>query len=56
MAPGSPKYVVCNADQSEPGTFKDRVLMEHDPQRLLEGIIIAGYAVGARNGYIFLRG
>ena len=56
MAPGSPKYVVCNADESEPGTFKDRVLMEHDPQRLLEGIIIAGYAVGARNGYIFVRG
>ena len=56
MAPGSPKYVVCNADESEPGTFKDRVLMEDDPQRLLEGLIIAGYAVGARKGYIFVRG
>ena len=56
MAPGSPKYVVCNADESEPGTFKDRVLMEDDPQRLLEGLIIAGYAVGAQQGYIFVRG
>ena len=56
MAPGSPKYIVCNADESEPGTFKDRVLMEDDPQRLLEGLIIAGYAVGARKGYIFVRG
>ena len=56
MASGSPKYVVCNADESEPGTFKDRVLMEDDPQRLLEGLIIAGYAVGAQQGYIFVRG
>jgi len=56
LAPGTPKYVVCNADESEPGTFKDRVLMEDDPQRVLEGLIIAGYAVGARQGYIFVRG
>lgn len=56
MAPGGPKYVVCNADESEPGTFKDRVLMEDDPHRLLEGLIIAGYAVGAQQGYIFVRG
>jgi NADH-quinone oxidoreductase subunit F len=56
MATGSPKYVVCNADESEPGTFKDRVLMEDDPHRLLEGLIIAGYAVGAQQGYIFVRG
>ncbi|MGW8226036.1 MAG: NAD(P)H-dependent oxidoreductase subunit E [Anaerolineales bacterium] len=55
-APGTPRYVVCNADESEPGTFKDRVLMEDDPQRVLEGLIIAGYAVGARQGYIFVRG
>jgi NADH-quinone oxidoreductase subunit F len=48
--------VVCNADESEPGTFKDRVLMEDDPQRLLEGLIIAGYAVAAQQGYIFVRG
>ena len=52
----NPKYVVCNADESEPGTFKDRVLMEDDPQRVLEGLIIAGYAVGAQQGYIFVRG
>lgn len=56
MATGSPKYVVCNADESEPGTFKDRVLMEDDPHRVLEGLIIAGYAVGAQQGYIFVRG
>jgi NADH-quinone oxidoreductase subunit F len=53
---GTPKYVVCNADESEPGTFKDRVLMEDDPHRVLEGLIIAGYAVGVQRGYIFVRG
>lgn len=51
-----PKYVVCNADESEPGTFKDRVLMEADPYRLIEAITIAGYAVGADKGYIYIRG
>jgi NADH-quinone oxidoreductase subunit F len=56
LANGTPKYVVCNADESEPGTFKDRILMEDDPHRVLEGLIIAGYAVGARRGYIFVRG
>jgi NADH-quinone oxidoreductase subunit F len=56
MAPGQPKFVVCNADESEPGTFKDRVLMEDDPHRVLEGLIIAGYAVGAHRGYVFVRG
>jgi NADH-quinone oxidoreductase subunit F len=56
MASGTPKYVVCNADESEPGTFKDRILMEDDPHRLLEGLIIAGYAVGTQQGYIFVRG
>ncbi|MCL4559572.1 MAG: NAD(P)H-dependent oxidoreductase subunit E [Chloroflexi bacterium] len=55
-APGEPKYVVCNADEAEPGTFKDRVLMEEDPQRILEGLIIAAYAVGAHQGVIFIRG
>src|SRR4029450_2698718 len=43
-------------DESEPGTFKDRILMEEDPQRILEGIIIAAYAVGASQGYIYVRG
>jgi NADH-quinone oxidoreductase subunit F len=55
-APGEPKYVVCNADEAEPGTFKDRVLMEEDPQRILEGLIIAAYAIGAHQGVIFIRG
>ncbi len=57
-APGKPaeKHIVANADESEPGTFKDRVLMEEDPFALLEGMIIAAYAVGAENGWIFVRG
>jgi NADH-quinone oxidoreductase subunit F len=55
-APGQPKYIVCNADESEPGTFKDRILMEDDPHRTIEGMIIAAYAVGARQGYIYVRG
>jgi len=56
QAPGEPKYVVCNADESEPGTFKDRVLLEEDPQRVLEGLAIAAFAVGAHQGYIYIRG
>jgi NADH-quinone oxidoreductase subunit F len=55
-APGRPKYIVCNADESEPGTFKDRILMEEDPQRIIEGMIIAAHAVGATQGYIYVRG
>ena len=55
-AAGQPKYIVCNADESEPGTFKDRVLMEEDPHRTIEGMIIAAHAVGARHGYIYVRG
>lgn len=55
-ADGDIKYVVCNADESEPGTFKDRVLMEHRPHLLLEGIALAAYAVGADKAYIFIRG
>jgi NADH-quinone oxidoreductase subunit F len=53
---GVPKYVVCNADESEPGTFKDRVLLEGDPHRVLEGLLIAAYAIGAEKSYIYLRG
>jgi NADH-quinone oxidoreductase subunit F len=49
-------YVVCNADESEPGTFKDRILMEGDPFAILEGMTIAAYVTGARQGYIYLRG
>ena len=55
-ADGDIKYVVCNADESEPGTFKDRVLMEHRPHLLLEGIALAAYAVGTDKAYIFIRG
>jgi NADH-quinone oxidoreductase subunit F len=55
-ATGQAKYVVCNADESEPGTFKDRILMEEDPQRVIEGMIIAAYAVGASQGYVYVRG
>lgn len=55
-APGAVKYVVCNGDEAEPGTFKDRVMMEDDPHRILEGLIIAGYAIGASKGYIYIRG
>lgn len=51
-----PKYVVCNGDESEPGTFKDRVLMEGDPFALVEAMTIAGYAIGAEQGYIYVRG
>jgi NADH-quinone oxidoreductase subunit F len=51
-----PKYVIANADESEPGTCKDRPIMEFDPHRLIEGMIIAGRAVGARQGYIYIRG
>uniref|UniRef100_UPI0015EF61A1 complex I 51 kDa subunit family protein n=1 Tax=Streptomyces albidus (ex Kaewkla and Franco 2022) TaxID=722709 RepID=UPI0015EF61A1 len=54
--PEQPHYVVCNADESEPGTFKDRVLMEGDPYALIESMTIAGYATGAHHGYLYLRG
>ena len=50
------KYVICNADESEPGTFKDRLILEGDPHCILEAMIIAGYAVGADEGYIYIRG
>jgi NADH-quinone oxidoreductase subunit F len=52
----APKYVVANADESEPGTFKDRILMEGDPFALVEAVIIAAFAVGAERGYIYIRG
>ena len=55
-APARPHYLVCNADESEPGTFKDRLLMEEDPFAVVEGMTIAGYASGCERGYLYLRG
>ncbi len=55
-APERPHYLVCNADESEPGTFKDRVLMENDPFGLVEAMTIAGYATGCERGYLYVRG
>lgn len=54
--PGERKYVVCNADEGDPGAFMNRSLLESDPQRVLEGMAIAGYAIGASQGYIYVRG
>ena len=54
--PGPKKYVVCNADESEPGTFKDRLILEGDPHSLIEAMTIAAYTVGADEGYIYIRG
>ena len=52
----TPQYVVCNADESEPGTFKDRVVMEHDPFAVVEAMTICGMATGAERGFIYIRG
>jgi NADH-quinone oxidoreductase subunit F len=54
--PKQPHYLICNADESEPGTFKDRVLLEHDPFFVIESMTIGGYATGAEHGYLYLRG
>ncbi|MEN5233368.1 NADH-quinone oxidoreductase subunit NuoF [Sphingobacterium faecium] len=53
---GVPRYLVCNGDESEPGTFKDRFLMTHIPHALLEGMIVSSYALGAHTSYIYVRG
>lgn len=55
QAPG-PKYIVCNSDESEPGTFKDRDIMRYNPHQLIEGMMIAGYVIGANTGYNYIRG
>jgi len=55
-AKGDKKYVICNADESEPGTFKDRLILEGDPHSIIEALAIAAYAVGADEGYIYIRG
>jgi NADH-quinone oxidoreductase subunit F len=56
QSPDYPHYLICNADESEPGTFKDRVLMEYDPFAVVEAMTIAGYATGCERGYVYLRG
>ncbi len=55
-APGAKKVVICNADEGDPGAFMDRSVLEGDPHRVLEGMAIAGYAVGASQGYVYVRG
>ena len=54
-APGQ-KYIVCNSDEGEPGTFKDRDILRYNPHQLIEGMIIAGYCIGASVGYNYIRG
>jgi NADH:ubiquinone oxidoreductase subunit F (NADH-binding)/(2Fe-2S) ferredoxin len=54
-SPGDEKYLICNADEGDPGAFMDRALLEGDPHRIIEGMIIAAYAVGATRGYIYVR-
>lgn len=54
--PGDTKYIICNADESEPGAFKDRLILENDPHSIIEAMTIAGYAAGAQEGYIYIRG
>src|SRR5437588_11685362 len=51
-----PKYILVNGDESEPGTCKDRLILEHDPHSVIEGVVIAGLAVGAKVGYVYIRG
>ncbi len=55
-AQGDTKYIICNADESEPGTFKDRLILEGDPHSIIEAMTLAGYAVGAHEGYVYVRG
>jgi NADH-quinone oxidoreductase subunit F len=54
-SPGRPKYVICNADEGDPGAFMDRSVLEGDPHAVLEGLAIAGYAIGASHGYVYVR-
>src|SRR5690242_6461904 len=51
-----PKYILVNGDESEPGTCKDRLILEHDPHSVIEGVIVAGLAVGAKTGFVYIRG
>ena len=54
-ATGKPKYIICNADEGDPGAFMDRMLLESYPYRIIEGMIIAAYATGASKGYFYIR-
>lgn len=54
--PFLPKYLVCNSDESEPGTFKDRLLIEFDPHQLIEGMILSSYAIGSNLAFLYCRG
>jgi (2Fe-2S) ferredoxin len=54
-APGTQKYIICNADEGDPGAFMDRSILEADPNAVIEGLTIAGYAIGASEGYIYVR-
>ena len=56
QAKGRIKYVICNADEGEPGTFKDRLIMEGDPHKVLEGMALCAYAIGAKKGFVYIRG
>jgi NADH-quinone oxidoreductase subunit F len=56
LAPAKPRYLVVNADESEPGTFKDRMIMEYDPHQLIEGIILSAFAIEAEQAFIYIRG
>src|SRR3954467_2465019 len=55
-ANGEPRYLLCNADEGEPGTFKDRLMMERAPHQLIEGMIISAFAIGCKKSYIYVRG
>lgn len=55
-AEGDEKFIICNADEGEPGTFKDRLILEGDPHKLIEAMVIAGYAVGSHRGFVYIRG
>ena len=52
---GTPKFIICNADEGDPGAFMDRAILEGDPHSVIEGMLIAGYAIGAREGYVYVR-
>lgn len=53
--PVTPKYIICNADEGDPGAFRNRTMLEGDPHRVLEGMLIAAWAIGAQTGYIYVR-